>query len=101
MTSNLESDSKQDMECNRTHSWELLMELVLTVLTHTSESLELTTLWFLHKNRLLDSTKGGLRFPFFYVINNTMEDNTQDGRWNWWGLLEEEDEEKDGDTDNK
>jgi hypothetical protein len=30
-----------------------------------------------------------------------MEDNTQDGRWNWWGLLEEEDEEKDGDTDNK
>lgn len=30
-----------------------------------------------------------------------MEEKIEDGRWNWWGLLEdEEDEEEDG-TDNK
>ena len=34
-------------------------------------------------------------------INNSMEDKElKDGRWNWWGLVEEE-EEEDGDTDDE
>lgn len=29
-----------------------------------------------------------------------MEEKQEDGRWNWWGLAEEE-EEEDGNTDDK
>ena len=44
--------------------------------------------------------------PFFMfrilaIINNTMEESIEDGRWNWWGLLEEEPEEEENDTNNK
>lgn len=30
-----------------------------------------------------------------------MEDTKEDGRWNWWGLLEEEPEEEENDTNYK
>ena len=53
-----------------------------------------------------DSLKGLFGVPFFMfrisaIINNTMEESIEDGRWNWWGLLEEEPEEEENDTNNK
>jgi len=75
------------------------------VLTHTSESSELTESW---SNPLVNSnsTKGALRSSFFLpsvliIINRYMENTKEDGRWNWWGLLEIEPEveEEDGTDD--
>jgi len=40
-------------------------------------------------------------FRILAIINNTMEESIEDGRWNWWGLLEEEPEEEENDTNNK
>lgn len=40
-------------------------------------------------------------FRILSIINNNMEDTKEDGRWNWWGLLEEEPEEEENDTNYK